>query len=175
MKENVSKFKEIWSNPRYKSLIILGLYFLFFAVIIIYSKIASSSIISPDIELTALEKLKVKSDYQFSLKIDDQIIDGQVENDVLTFNYKDKKYTYENEIINPTDFEYQTILKYIYLNKIYDLINNQEIYSKTEFNDNTLSKTYKLDDMVISTYEKNNNIFKIEIETNEYKFEVTYF
>lgn len=175
MKENISKFKEIWAIPRYRSLIILGLYFLFFAVIIIYSKLASSAVSSPTRELTALEKLKGKTTYEFSLKIYNQIIEGQVENELLTFNHNNKQYTYENGIVNPTDFQYQTILQYIFTNKIYELINNQEVYSKTEFNDDTLSKTYKLDNLVVSTYELKNNIFKIEIKTTEYQFEVTYF
>ena len=77
-------------------------------------------------------------------------------------------------MIEPNDFPYLDILKYIDTNYVYNLIVNEEMYSKTEYNDGTISKLYKLDDIEITIYELNNKINKIEIKDLVYSFEIIY-
>jgi len=172
MKEKFEILKNIWSVPRYKALIELGLFFIFFLSIFIISKVPSNN--EPVVYKSPLEVFRDKNNYQFQIKINDEIIEGNFLNDKINLNYNNINYTCENQIVEPTNFPYIDYLIYIDTNYIYNLIANEEIYSKTEFNDGTISKVYKLDNLEITTYELNSQIKKIEINDTNYSFEITY-
>ena len=170
MKEKIEIFKKIWSVPRYKALIKLSLYFIFFASIIIYSNVVSKRSNQNEKTLTPLEKMSLKENYNFTINTLDVSFTGNKTGNIIQINYNDKINSYDLEEIDNIDFKYKEILEYLDLKKIYNLIKDEEFDSKTEFKDGIISLNYKLDNLEITTYENNRNIIKLEIQkTNKYE------
>lgn len=172
MREYIETFKVIWKNPRYHAMIELGLFFLFFFGIFLFVKMSPSN--EKVTDKSTLEQFRDKASYQFEIEINNEIINGSYINNVITFNYQDIDYVYENDVIEPSEFIYTNILKYLDNKYIYDLILDKEVYSKTEYNDGMISKLYKLDDIDINIYELNNEIIKIEVSNDAYAFKIMY-
>ena len=112
-------------------------------------------------------------EYSFEIKINDDLIDGEFSYSYIKFNYNNMTYEYSNNILVPNNFKYKEVLDYINTKTIYDLILDKEIYSKTEYSDNSSSRTYKVDDTYITLYE-NNEIYKIDVKINNNIYEITY-
>lgn len=170
MKEKIRIFKEIWSVPRYKALIKLSLYFIFFASIIIYTSIVSSKNNRSEKILSPLEQMSLKENYKFTINTLNISFTGAKNKNNIQINYNNQVNNYDLGHIDNIDFEYKEILEYLDLKKVYNLIKDKEFDSKTEFKNGTISLNYNLDNLKITTYEKNNNINKLEIEKiNKYE------
>lgn len=162
MKEKIEIFKSIWSVPRYRSLIILGIYILFFGSIIAYSKSISSNEPNSIETKTPLEQMALKQDYKFSISINDEIFEGSKNQNIVKINEEEIDLNNIN-----TSFEYSEILKYLDLNYLYNLVKTEEIFSRTEYKDSSVSENYKLENEEITLYEKSNQIYQFEVKIND--------
>lgn len=150
----MDKFKEIWQTPRYRALIILALYIIFFAVMFTILKA------SPKKE----SNKPLTNYYRFEIEVDGEKMEGLFNNNVITFIYNGKEYTYRNDGSNNEEIEYQDILDYIDIDKVLKLASENELYSKTEYKDLSIAKTYKIDNREVIIYEKNNKIYEIDVD-----------
>ena len=175
MNNIIDIFKTIWENPRYKALFILSLYLIFFTGIILFYKMSPSKEIKQKVEntLTPLQEFKEKYDYDFKVEVDDKILVGHYSMNLITFDYNGINYSYENNVLTPSEFEYSDIIEYLDTSYIYDLIKDRDIYSKTEYSNNTKSTTYIVDDVEISLYESK-EIFEVDIKINNKLYKITY-
>ena len=164
--------KFIFKNPRYRSILILVLYFLFFSVIILISKSNSDSRTIEE-KIDPIDEFKSKQNYQFKVEIDNDEFEGYYSDDKITFIYNDVDYVYENDELEPSEFIYSEILKYIDTSYIYEIIEKQEIYSKTEYNNSTTSTTYLIDDIEISIYEST-KIYEVDVKINDNLYKIIY-
>lgn len=115
--EYVAMFKKLWSNKRYRSLLILLLYFIFFGIIIgsVRSNYKNMDNISEDDkkeEVTVVEKMSswdnYNSDYKYNVAVNDlDAATCSVKDGIVNLTVNNKNYT----IINNN----------IYLNKNDDL------------------------------------------------------
>lgn len=107
--EYVIIFKKLWGNKRYRSILILVLYFIFFGVIIgvahsNYQDYELNDVNDSNQEITVLEKMTEWNNYQdnYSYKIfsnDLEICQVLVEDGVVNFKVDDKDYVIINNNI----------------------------------------------------------------------------
>lgn len=168
MKKKLSLLKELWKDPKKHAFLVLGLYVLFFFCIYLYIMISTNTRSQKPIYQTPVQKLNTMTHYQYQIDINDEIIKGIVVDDKNTFFYQEEEYTYQEGV------PYEKIVYYANTKNIYHLIHNQEIYSKTEYNDQRISKVYKLDHLEIITYELTEQIYQIEVKTEQDEFIITY-
>lgn len=156
IKENeyVKKIIELWNNPRYRSILILGLYIIFFAVII--ASIKSKQSFSP-IDTTKKDVMEVyqeMNNYKYNATIESesmQTLIGHVYNDrqIITFNgnnyYYNSVYLYKQEENIYTQISGQLLEFEIWRitpKLIGSLVENGTFESKTEYADGKVSNTY---------------------------------
>ena len=160
--------KLIWNNKRYRSLVILFIYVLFFGIIVLLSK-ASSEVKTNEKKLSPLEQFYNHTSFSFEVEINEERFNGVYVNDKLLINYNEVEYNEEN--IN--EFMYQDILLYINNKYIYETIKDKKPYSKTEYNDNKTSITYIIDEVEIEVYE-NDKIYQINITIDDNTYKIIY-
>ena len=175
MNNIIDILKKIWINPRLKALLILSLYLIFFVVIILMVRLSPSKKIKnePNDSLNPLEEFSNKYDYDFKIIVDNNEINGHYSMNLITFEFDNKEYHYQNNVLEPDDFKYDEILNFIDTSYIYKLIKNKQIYSKTEYSDSTICNTYKIDNIDISLYEKK-NIYEVDIQINDKIYKIIY-
>lgn len=147
-------FKTIWSNKRYKSLIILGLWILFFAIVVLIVRIQSDKIKQYNdqqpVILSINEILENINSYSFTYQIqnDDEtiIIDGTNYNEEFVVTLKEKRY-YINDYVylingeklvkqeNPFEINFNVFN----IQKIYNLIKNRNPLYEIKENNMTTS------------------------------------
>lgn len=111
-KEHVGLFKKIseyWGIPRYRALIKLGLYLIFFGLIFLYLEVMSllSSGSSSIEDVDALDKFKTMNNYEYNYVLETNILDKVYTVDVNGLRYDGKDlfevsnydYYVENSII----------------------------------------------------------------------------
>ena len=162
--------KTIWKSDRYRSLVILGLYFIFFMVIIIIVKTAPEK--KETLKETGISNIEISNTYDFEISVKDSIIKGTYDYSYIKFEYNNIIYEYSNEILLPSNFEYMDIIKFMNKNYVFDLIKDKDIYSTTKFSDNTLAKTYLVDDIEVTTYDK--DLSKIDVRINDLTYKIVY-
>ena len=167
---NSKKIIELWKNDRYRSLFILGLYLIFFLIIIIVAKMAPKSSIHEDKKIVS--NVDVVDKYEFELSVKDTVIKGSYDYSYIKFIYNDTTYEYSNEIVLPNDFPYMDILKFMDKNYVYNLIKDKDIYSTTKFSDNTQANTYLINDIEITTFDK--SISKIDVKIDDVTYKIEY-
>ena len=186
IKENeyIQKFLELWKNPRCRSLIILGMYIIFFAFVI-------SSIDTDNIgeyeeiqEIDVMEEYSNMDNYASKIIIKNELeenIDIKVNKNDYLINYNNENYYYntvklykQNEDnytkteTNLLDFEvWKFTPKFIS-----DLIEKGTFNSKTEYADGMIANTYlvKIEDFIKSYYNNENSdirTFEITVYQNE--------
>lgn len=158
IKENeyVKKFLELWNVPRYRSLIILCIYIIFFALVIASIRGQNSNIInSPNAnKVDIMEQYKKMNNYQYRVTIKneaEQTLIGRVyENkQLIMFNennyyynnvylYKAEEKIYTQTIENLLEFEVWRFSPSF----INDLIEKGNFESKTEYADGIVANTY---------------------------------
>ena len=147
-------FKTIWSNKRYKSLIILGVWILFFAIVVLIVRIQSEKIKQYNdqqpVILSINEILENINSYSFTYQIqnDDEtiIIDGTNYNEEFVVTLKEKRY-YINDYVylingeklvkqeNPFEINFNVFN----IQKIYNLIKNRNPLYEIKENNMTTS------------------------------------
>lgn len=172
MKDFISKLKKIWKDPKGHALLVLGGYAVFFGSIFLYLYVASHNQIEEPIYFNAIQKLNQMNDYNYQLEINDEIIEGHILDDNNTFFYNNQEYI-DNESIKP-NFKYQEIIKYANAKIVYNLIENIELESKTEYKNGSIGKKYISEEIEITTYELNNEIYEIEIVLLDNTFKIIY-
>lgn len=172
MKQFILKLKELWKDPKGHAFLVLGGYAIFFGMFFLYIFVASKMSNNETSYVTELQKLNQMNDYDYRLEINDEIIIGHIVNDNNTFIYNNQEYSYNNDI-KPV-FEYQNIIEYTNSKIIYKLIENIEYESKTEYKDGSINKMYKLENMEITTFEINNEIYEVDIKLLDISFKVIY-
>lgn len=86
MKEFLVKVKELWNNPRSHALMVIGLYFLFFAILYLIIQLPNES--KPS--LTVEEQYASLSEYRYEM---------QIETQVSTYQLSGTKMQYEETIV----------------------------------------------------------------------------
>lgn len=186
MKNALKTIRELWKIPRYHALLVLGLYFLFFAVIFMVFSFKKMDVPKKIITKTAFENYIEMKNYEYSYTL------KGIKND-LPFEQKIKGIYYQNK--NTFEYLYNTYEikdKSIYLNnqKIenlfdFDIINLEPIHmlsyleesvdkevtkNTVRYNDGTGKTEYKIKNIKDSTFfeivihEKNNYVYQIELD-----------
>lgn len=198
IKENgyVQKFLEIWNNPRYRSLIILGLYAIFFIFVIAYIRSLNNNSMKVE-KVDTVQEYKSMDNYQYRATIkneDVKTLIGKVDkqNQILTYNnsdyyiVNDKIYTKEDKYIELEDKLLDFDIWKFNPKFISELLEKGEVNSKTEFTDGTNAKSYlvKVSDFIklyfgdeteddrfvnVTVYQSSTQITKVELDiTNIY-------
>ena len=170
MNNYIDIFKTIWKNKRYRALIILSLYIIFFAVVILIAKM------SPKVNTSSsLDNFENKQIFDFQITVDDQTIVGNFNNNRIAFIYQGITYNYINQKLDNENFEYKEILDYVSHQKIKDIISSKEttMYSETRYNDGTYGKTYKNNNLELTTYQKE-EIYQVDIKLNNKEYNILY-
>lgn len=193
----IQKILEIWGNPRYRSLIILGLYAIFFTFVIMYIRsLNDNSLKSPKV-IDIMEEYKNMDNYQYRATIkntDTKVLIGKVDgsNQILNYNNKDyyivndKIYTKEDKYIELDEKFLEFDIWKIDPELVNKLLEKGEINSKTEFTDGISAKNYlvKISDFIklyfgeeidddrtinVTIYESSTQVTKVELDvTNVY-------
>ena len=162
--------KDIWKNDRYRSLSILGFYLVFFLVIIIIAKMSPARSIKPSLE--SISNLEVSNEYEFEIDVKDDVIRGKYSYSYINFMFNDKSYEYSNEILLPNEFEYEEIIPFMNKEHAYQLLKDKKVYSTTKFSDDTVAKTYLVDDIEITSYD--DKLTKIDVKINDLTYKIIY-
>ena len=171
--------KKLWDNKRWRSILLLGLYFVFFFLIIVALRDSYNDqnvlVDTPEKTINLSDIIKKHYDnlnkYSYTISINDKkIIEGNIQDTFNSFYYNNRSYTIILDNIyleNNNDLKKVDInknskvivpIELLMPNKILDyIINLNPIYEEGKDN-------YKL------IYEILNNYFNIE---NDYKFNVT--
>jgi hypothetical protein len=205
MKEKIKKAKELYANRRYRALFILGLYAIFFMIVIAIFNTSSSAYVPIEEEKpkdVVLDKFGKLNNYEYSYKIE-----RVIGSDVIYYNVDGKRYqNKEMFVINDDINDYYTENSTIYIirdnlkekvlekpltvdllllrpQNIVNLVLLSQLESKTDiYTDESVRKSYLLPvkDFIklyfneeveenekfisINTYEKDNEIIKVEID-----------
>lgn len=195
MKEKYKKYKEFISVPKNRSLILIGIYAVFFAFVFIVLN-TYKTVSEPLPVDTTIEKQEDNTntevtsyEYTYDFNINDVItnIQGTFYNDDELFTMNNLKYYIKDGIIYSIDnikqenFEY-TISKFKY-NTIESIVNNFSYETKTEYKDGTIKYEYIIpnnefgkfynegnmnEGNVSITVMKNNYINQVDINLSSY-------
>ena len=193
MKHKIETFKRLWAIPRYKAIIKLILWISFF--FIIYLVMFVLSLINGSYEKkqvkptlvtkTALEsytemanyEYKYNFTYTFNNENKTTLIEGTKYNNSNSFKLASNKYKIENNAIydlnnsvvtNLTD--YDIIL--LEPSNIINLLKTAKNKEETKYNNGNIKTEYSFDDMLITTYEENHYITKIDLDLTNYMIKV---
>lgn len=185
MKEKIEKFKELWAVPRYKAIIELIMFFIFFAVIFLIMFIMSLFAEEEPIEIkkSTIENFTSMENYEYIYEINYIINKETLTKEIKgtkydsTNNFKilsDKYYIKDNSIFNSNDEIVTNINEYdlIELEPINIVTKLNEIENKniTTYNDGKIKTEYNSDLYSITTYEEDNYIYEIDLDlTNKIK------
>ena len=198
IKNFINKFKELWANKRYRSLIKLVFYLIFFAVLFFIYEFASPDVANSPVEKNNDFENYNNYEYKINLNINDVLfdLDGKRYDNKYEFIFEDNTYSFDNSNLN-TDNNFMNLNNDIInvFNYTPDLINNiienSEIISEKKLiTDNILIKEYSIkldkymeildvnfdkyneeDKIDILVSEKNDYVIKIELDlSNFYKY-----
>lgn len=172
IKEVFSNLHDIWKVPKYKGLIQLGFWILFFIFVAVFVRMKQSVSIQSNTNNNnnneEVEEKTTVTSYIYNYQINDNgntlNISGTYYKGIDLFNFNNMRYYIkDNQYYNALDntsitFDY-SLIDYQY-NKIEELIKNREYESKTEYKDKTIEYTYIID---ANTY---NNYYNRQYESN---------
>lgn len=186
MKEKLSRATTFYKNKKNKSFITLGIYIIFFITVLIVYRPQSSEVKS----LTILEKYNTYYKYGYTININNDVYEGinYYNKTKLIHNYQEYYYDRYNGVI---DIDKKVLLTLdLTPQKIYDLVRNKSVISKTElYDEGLISKTYKVisnevvyldtydidaNSLLFTTYENTSDIVKVEISFNDINIEINY-
>jgi len=175
----IETYKDIKSKPRLHGLIRLGLWLVPIILIVIFFRGGTNNTVSdnntkPKTDyISNLEKLDI---FKFNYIIDNNEFEGLfykntiiLKNDNNNFLVKDNDIYYEK-----MDYELSNV-EYLYPLNIANRIKNMEIYSTTNYNDESIEYNYFDDKLKISLRVKNEIIYKTTIEENDNKIIIEYY
>jgi len=166
MKNLIKIIKIIHGNKKYKAMFQLSLYLLFFMFIVIILNISNS--VPNDVKvLTPLEQYNEMSDYSFEITITKDLeiynMSGICSNNICYLTDYDISYAYDDLINDSINIGID--LNEITVKSIYNKISNLEPVSTTTRHDtNEIENDYQVDTYLISTYEIDDKIYKVEID-----------
>lgn len=189
--------KEYWKIPRYRALIMLGCYFLFFAFIYIYVYIMKMAAISKPSLTVPKDSLAFFStmdnyEYTYQIEVGDNEgismheVSGVRNQDVDNFRFENHLFYISNDIIYSSETKeiidsFQLDLVKLRPDSLYSMLQYHNSFNKTEYKTGEIKKIYTVpiqnfnvafleelppdtvDTIEIVMYEKNNQIYKIEI------------
>lgn len=154
-----TKLREYWQIPRYKSLIILGLYMFGFATLIIYSNIVNNNRVIDDTpQLDAITNLSTMDNYEYLYEVEARTSTGVSGYDITGIRYDD----IDNFSILGNDFYIQDDVIYskvdgVDINKmvhfdlmmlrpddIYEYLKDSTLISKVEYESGEIKSIYTL-------------------------------
>jgi len=186
IKENeyVNKFLEFWNIPRYRSLIILFIYIIFFAFLISSINTDSVNDYEESDKIDIMEEYRNMNNYHCLMivkneKEENLTIDTNENNQLIIFN--DDEYYYNNINLYKKDGDVfkkanDTLLEFNVWNFtpmfISNLIEKGTLNSKTEYTDGTFANTYlvKVEDFIKSYYKDETDdtrTFELTVYQNE--------
>lgn len=192
----IEKFKKLWADKRYRSLIILIMYFIFFLVLFTILEIGKETS-SHNYNNTENLKLEDYQIYEFSteLNINDYTYNilGKRYNEKYEFEFENQIYTFNYNNLNiDSEINREIINTFNYTpDFLSNVIDNSELVSeKTVIADNRLIKEYSLklekylqildynlenynieDELIITTSEVDNKITSVSFDlSNLYKY-----
>lgn len=214
LKENITLFKKAWKIPKYKALIKLGIYLIFIFSLILMIRFCGNSSIDDTSnnqiqELNSTQKLEIMSNYEYEIKINENenstILKGIKYNDINDFeviNDKEKYTVIDNNIYKKNTKELVEQLLNINIISIFNenlksYIIDENMKNEIKYKDNEIKKEYHIYNfnileninkdkfIILTTYENNNYIYKIEIDAtdvikdfnpllNNYNIEINY-
>lgn len=186
-------FNKVWGNKRYHGLIVLGIWFIFFAIVIIFLKFKISNINSSKQDvvptLTINEILSNINSYSFTYEIQNENetkeLNGSSYNNefVITLDsskyyIKDYVYIIEEELLKKVDNPFEVDISKINIKSIYEWIKDKNPLYESNENDTKIS-TYKVllnnlilesvdEDIEITINKKENKIEKISLDLTNY-------
>ena len=185
-KERFGIFKKIHEYskiPRYRSLMILGMYFLFFLIVIIYVKIMGmlSINVEPENKIDALTYFRMMDNYEYSYVLETNIldrvytvdVDGIRYDDVDNFDASNYDFYVKDNIIYSSGHEMDIIdilpidLLALRPNRLYEAINYSVDKNSIQYQDGDSKVTYKIP---VSKY---NAAFLQGIEESDEVIEIT--
>ena len=147
IKQIFTKFKELWKDKRYRSLMILLLYFIFFLFIFIFLNVNSNEHNNKDTQRILFKNYKV---YEFTtnININDYIfeIDGKRYNNNYSFSFNDEVFNLNYAEIMESNLDKNIINSFNFTPDIIDNIikNSSLICEKKVISANEIIKEYNI-------------------------------
>lgn len=157
VRENVyiRKFLELWNIPRYRSLLILGLYAIFFMIIIASIKTKNDFSDYSTTQKDAMEEYRIMDNYEYIATItneDTKILIGKVYKEKQIILFDNDNYYFDGVMYKKDDSYIKIEDKLLEFDVwkmtplfISNLVEKGSLDYKTEYSDETISKTYKID------------------------------
>lgn len=194
IKENmyIQKFIELWNIPRYRSLLILGLYIIFFTVVIASVRSKNSSIdYTSNKKMSIIQNFEQMNNYQVKVTIQnepDRTLISRVYNNRQIITYNNKNYYYDgSKLYEKLDsyIETESMLEFDIWRFtplfIKNLIDKGKLDSKTEYANGIIANNYvvSIDNFIkdysndepennenisITTYQDKEQIIKVELD-----------
>jgi hypothetical protein len=190
MKQKYSRFRELWAVPKYKLLIKLGMWFVFFLIIYVLAGITSitnknqEAISNPStINFSQMKQNLINNDLSVKYTINDYYIEGNIKSNVFvgtletndgTYKIKYdglKLYQVKKELLNETTLLNDINITYLLPKNILNIINNINDVKKSS--DNKIY-SYNNNNSTISVYLTDTAITKIIILENNITYELEY-
>ncbi len=186
------KFKQLWGDKRYRSIIILLLYFLFFIILFSFLNL-NKSVIDTNYKKTINFKNYDAYEFSANISINGFVYDvqGKRYKNKYDFLYSEQQFNLSYDDILASDLDINIINLFRYTpNLIYNMLENSTLLSEKKIiADNTIIKEYSLgiekylqildygllnynldDQILITVTELNNQVIKIELNlSNFYK------
>ena len=190
IKENITKFKKIWKNPKYNALVKIGFYFTFISILILIVRCCEKpAIVSTPVEQskkTSVEKMELMQNYEYTIEIQEnqttQIMKGIRYNGINDFEFSNQKYTIMNHnIYQKANNEIVSQLFAFDMNSLFPdslktYLTEGNLKNEIEYQNNEMKKEYHILNfplvlnftsnkfIILTTYEDDEYITKIEID-----------
>ena len=179
--------EDLLKTPKGRAIIKLGIYFIFF-VIVAFLFHSGGSVSEPKKDTpkkTAMEVYSEMTNYEYTYKYNEELMNGKVYRDKMYFEINEDAY-YVNENVYKVNKETNEIVLveldksyYIDNHTISNYIKKGNIIGKNEdYMNNIVSITYGIDtedaNLSVTTYEKDNSIFKVVLNIDTNTIEINY-
>lgn len=186
MKDLWKKIRELWKIPRYHAIMVLALYFIFFASIFLITSFRKPTVQKETITKTALQNYAEMMSYEYTYTLQglknnqsfEEKIKGIFYQNKNSFKYQYKTYQIidqniylEEEIVEDLfDFDIVLLEPTNILSYLEESTEKEISKNVVKYEDGTIKTEYKityLEDeslLIITTYEQNNQISQIELD-----------
>ena len=179
--------EDLLKTPRGRAIIKLGIYFIFFVIVaFLFHTGTDTPSTKPDVpKKSAVEAYSDMTNYEYTYQYNDILMNGKVYRDKIYFEINEDAY-YVNENVYKVNKETNEIepveldkLYYIDNHMISDYIKKGNIIGKNEdYMNDVTSITYGVDtedtNLSVTTYEKDDLIFKVVLNIDTNTIEINY-
>jgi len=155
VKEYLNLFKELWKNKRYRSLIILGFYFIFIMFIVMGLKSTPSI---PKVEEPVKTSYESMNNYEYTYTItSNEVINIEgmryQDKEIILYKNDNKKYYYDedgfylvsdNQMNRTSYILYDYSMKDLRPNRINQLLLSSTLSHEMSYQNNEIKKEYKI-------------------------------